>query len=113
MTSPSLEPEIDHNPAPTERPTRIQRWLKTQEKRRQARALKALQEGIYALQQYHSWKQIGFNAPPGSKLDIEAHTKTQKFAMSSLNYFNVVREALGVDLDADEPPPKRHWDAGA
>jgi hypothetical protein len=81
--------------------------------RTNARALKALEQGLFHLKQFHSWRQIEFNAPPGSRIDLKARDEAQTHAAKAHGYFNVVRAALGADLDDDEPQPKQHWDAGA
>ena len=88
-------------------------WIRRRRATARARALKALDVGIAELQRYHSWKQIQFNAPPGTKMDLKARDEAQKAAQRSFNAFVLVRIALGYDPEADEPEPKRHWDAGA
>jgi hypothetical protein len=121
MTSPSPKPrtaQSDIGPPDSALndkppPKSILEWHLRQRRRSDARALKALDKAIGAMQQYHSWKQIAFNAPPGSATAARAADETMKLARQAQGYLDVVRKALGADPDADEPPPVRHWDAGA
>jgi hypothetical protein len=107
------DPPADSAPNDKPPPKSILEWHLRQRARSDARALKALERGIYALQGYHSWKQIAFNAPPGSAIATRAADETLKLAQQAHGFFTVVRAALGYDPEADEPAPKRHWDANA
>jgi hypothetical protein len=73
------------------------------------RALNALDLGLKAQMMAHRWRQIGANAPPGSKLDMKAADELQRLTLKAWTNFRIVRLALGEDVDADAPPPTTHW----
>lgn len=77
------------------------------------RALTALEKGLYAMKLFHSWRQVEMNAPPGSRIDLQAADKARRYAKEAHKNFDAVRAALGADLEGDAPQPKRHWDVGA
>jgi hypothetical protein len=94
-------------------PPVVARWVDHQLKRKNDRALNALEQGLFQMKSFHSWRQIQFNAPPGSKLDLRARDEAQKHATRAQGYFDVVRAALGYRVNDEDDPPERHWDAGA
>lgn len=100
-------------PRPKREPAAVTKWKGDRLAAVNKRALAALESGLQQMKLFHSWRQIEFNAPPGSRLDLKARDMAHQHAQRAQGFFNVVRVALGYDTDADEPQPKRHWDAGA
>ena len=76
-------------------------------------ALRALDKAIYDLTLAIRWKVVAENSPRGSRMDLRAWDEQAKAHRRAFDGFAKVRLALGDDPDADEPQPKRHWDAGA
>ena len=77
------------------------------------RALKALDQlaDLTALQV--RWRLVALNAPIASRIYRMAQAEVQKAAKAQWEAYCVVARALGRDPEADEPPPKQHWDKGA
>lgn len=94
-------------------PDAVRKRIFAQQKKQRARVLKALDRAIYDMGLSLRWKIVAENSPPGSKMDLKAWDEARKANQRAFDGFNLVRRALGVDLDADEPEPQRHWDAGA
>lgn len=76
-------------------------------------ALKALDRGLYEIVAAIRWRIVAENTPPGSRIRLRASDESNKASQRAFDGFEIVRRALGYDPDDDEPPPKRHWDAGA
>lgn len=98
---------------PKKPPATILEWQLRQIKRDHARALKAMDAAIYDMTRAIRWKVVAENAPPGSRMDLRAWDEQRKASQRAFDGFMLVRRVLGYDPDEDEPPPKRHWDAGA
>lgn len=81
--------------------------------KRSLKPLGALERAIWKLTEAMRWRIIAENAPPGSHIGRRAHDEWQKASLAADLNFQIVRKALGYDPEADEPEPKRHWDAGA
>jgi hypothetical protein len=76
-------------------------------------ALAALDLAIYDLTLAMRWRMVRENAPPGSRVFLHATDECRKASQRAYDRFMRVRKALGYNPEDDEPPPKRHWDAGA
>lgn len=94
-------------------PPTAQKKLAAQRERQRKRVLDALDRAIWKMSEATRWRIICENSPPGSQINRRAHDEWQKASQFAFDGFNLVRLALGYDPNADEPPPKRHWDAGA
>lgn len=80
---------------------------------RSLKPLKALDRAIYMAALAMRWRVVAENAPTGSRINLKAWDECTQASQRAFNNFEIVRIALGYDPDADEPQPRRHWDAGA